>query len=114
MARWAGPPQAWPFAPRGEKKIDFIYSNPAAYACMMVEFSIITVASMINLRKGYALERFAGVRPRLSPSEEGGAAGGSSSGAAPWVQTLGGTDIKIRKSKTRRGPSETPCLGCKP
>lgn len=37
------------------------HSNPAAYVCMMVEFSIITVASMINLRKGFALDRFAGV-----------------------------------------------------
>eukprot|EP00928_Gymnodinium_smaydae_P093895 TRINITY_DN7824_c0_g5_i1.p1 TRINITY_DN7824_c0_g5~~TRINITY_DN7824_c0_g5_i1.p1 ORF type:complete len:1284 (-),score=144.34 TRINITY_DN7824_c0_g5_i1:60-3911(-) len=45
----------------GEKKIDFIYSNPAAYTCMMVEFDIVTVASLKNFRKGFALDRFAGV-----------------------------------------------------
>jgi ABC-type phosphate/phosphonate transport system substrate-binding protein len=41
--------------------LDFIYSNPAAYTCMMVQFSVRTVASMVNLRKGNALKKFAGV-----------------------------------------------------
>jgi len=45
----------------GGKQLDFIYSNPGAYTCMMVEFSIVTVASLYNFRAGNSLERFAGV-----------------------------------------------------
>eukprot|EP00439_Symbiodinium_sp_Y106_P078286 s580_g17.t1 len=40
--------------------VDFIYSNPAAYTCMAVEFNLQTVASLINYRKGNALGKFAG------------------------------------------------------
>ena len=42
-------------------QVDFIYSNPAAYTCMAVEFEVQTVASLINFRKGFALGKFAGV-----------------------------------------------------
>ncbi|CAE8595841.1 unnamed protein product [Polarella glacialis] len=42
-------------------ELDFIYSNPAAYTCMMVEFKLTTVASMMNFRKGNSLDKFAGV-----------------------------------------------------
>ena len=45
----------------GSGEIDFIYSNPAAYTCMAVEFGVQTVASLINFRKGNALGKFAGV-----------------------------------------------------
>ncbi|CAE7898380.1 ttrS, partial [Symbiodinium necroappetens] len=41
--------------------VDFIFSNPAAYTCMAVEFNLQTVASLINYRKGNALGKFAGV-----------------------------------------------------
>lgn len=44
-----------------ESRLDFIYSNPAAYTCMMVEFQLSTVASLLNFRKGNALNKFAGV-----------------------------------------------------
>mmetsp|Transcript_57396 Transcript_57396/g.122054 ORF Transcript_57396/g.122054 Transcript_57396/m.122054 type:complete len:1291 (+) Transcript_57396:186-4058(+) len=43
------------------RKLDYIYSNPAAYTCMMAEFAVVTIASMVNFRKGNALEKFAGV-----------------------------------------------------
>eukprot|EP00929_Paragymnodinium_shiwhaense_P039065 TRINITY_DN20552_c0_g1_i1.p1 TRINITY_DN20552_c0_g1~~TRINITY_DN20552_c0_g1_i1.p1 ORF type:complete len:1170 (-),score=194.16 TRINITY_DN20552_c0_g1_i1:552-4061(-) len=45
----------------GGNTVDFIYSNPAAYTCMMVEFELTTVASLKNYRKGNSLSRFAGV-----------------------------------------------------
>ncbi|CAE7033301.1 ttrS [Symbiodinium sp. CCMP2592] len=41
--------------------VEFIFSNPAAYTCMAVEFNLQTVASLINYRKGNALGQFAGV-----------------------------------------------------
>eukprot|EP00930_Biecheleria_cincta_P091975 TRINITY_DN816_c0_g1_i4.p1 TRINITY_DN816_c0_g1~~TRINITY_DN816_c0_g1_i4.p1 ORF type:complete len:1626 (-),score=295.71 TRINITY_DN816_c0_g1_i4:39-4916(-) len=44
-----------------DSRLDFIYSNPAAYTCMMVEFELATVASLLNFRKGNALNKFAGV-----------------------------------------------------
>eukprot|EP00930_Biecheleria_cincta_P091977 TRINITY_DN816_c0_g2_i2.p1 TRINITY_DN816_c0_g2~~TRINITY_DN816_c0_g2_i2.p1 ORF type:complete len:390 (-),score=69.30 TRINITY_DN816_c0_g2_i2:96-1265(-) len=44
-----------------DSRLDFIYSNPAAYTCMMVEFRLATVASLLNFRKGNALNKFAGV-----------------------------------------------------
>ena len=49
------------FAFVGSNNVDFIYSNPAAYLCMAVEFEVQTVASLVNYRKGYALSKFAGV-----------------------------------------------------
>lgn len=49
------------FALVGAGNVDFIYSNPAAYMCMAVEFEVQTVASLVNFRKGYALSKFAGV-----------------------------------------------------
>eukprot|EP00928_Gymnodinium_smaydae_P040323 TRINITY_DN27359_c0_g1_i2.p1 TRINITY_DN27359_c0_g1~~TRINITY_DN27359_c0_g1_i2.p1 ORF type:complete len:1288 (+),score=118.64 TRINITY_DN27359_c0_g1_i2:78-3866(+) len=41
--------------------LDFIYSNPAAYTCLMVQYKLTTVASLINFRKGNSLGKFAGV-----------------------------------------------------
>ena len=49
------------FALVGAGEVDFIYSNPAAYTCMAVEFEVQTVASLVNFRKGFALGKFAGV-----------------------------------------------------
>ena len=49
------------FALVGAGEVDFIYSNPAAYTCMVVEFEVQTVASLVNFRKGFALGKFAGV-----------------------------------------------------
>lgn len=45
----------------GSSRIDFVFCNTAAFTCLMVEFSAAALASMINLRAGHALERFAGV-----------------------------------------------------
>ena len=49
------------FALVGAGEVDFIYSNPAAYTCMAVEFEVQTVASLVNFCKGFALGKFAGV-----------------------------------------------------
>jgi len=45
----------------GRGLIDYIFSNPAAYTCMTVEFNVETIASLRNFRKGNALDQFAGV-----------------------------------------------------
>jgi len=44
-----------------QKGVDFIFTNPAAYTCLAVEFELRTVASLVNFRKGHALGKFAGV-----------------------------------------------------
>lgn len=43
------------------RDVDFIFSNPAAYTCLAVEFELRTLASLLNFRRGHALDRFAGV-----------------------------------------------------
>jgi len=54
----------------GASELDFIYSNPAAYTCMMVEFDLTTVASLMNFRKGNSLDKFAGVMFALANASE--------------------------------------------